>query len=165
MRANLANGKAPDWIDYRASVSRALRRRDAGETVRTCAGCRTELDVDEARHSPRCTGEETAPPATAQAAETTPPPAAPAPAADRRRGRGVARWNRGSVEEAIRAWAAAHDGRPPIQRNSTGDPLLPSLTSTRETHGSWANAVEASGFPRPTRGSGKSAPTFRRFPR
>ena len=40
--------------DHRASVARAWRRRDAGETVEVCAGCETEVDVDQPVHSSRC---------------------------------------------------------------------------------------------------------------
>lgn len=44
----------PDWIDHRASIARAARRRAAGEAVASCRGCQTELDVDDVAHSPRC---------------------------------------------------------------------------------------------------------------
>jgi hypothetical protein len=132
-----ANGdRPPDWIDYRASVARAARRADAGETVPTCEACGTELDVDDVVHSPLCAGETGTAPA--------------------RNGRGVSRWNRESVEAAIQAWAAEH-GRPPKQKDTNNEPGLPSPSSVRDTHGSWANAVEAAGFPRPRRG-GHSGP-------
>lgn len=42
------------WIDYRHSVARSLKRRDAGEQPVVCEGCRTEVDVDQVVHSPRC---------------------------------------------------------------------------------------------------------------
>lgn len=41
---------APNWIDHRASLSRAYDRPDAP----LCPGCECELDVSPIPHSPRC---------------------------------------------------------------------------------------------------------------
>lgn len=42
------------WIDYRASVARAWRRKDVGEHPELCLVCGTEVDVRVPAHSPRC---------------------------------------------------------------------------------------------------------------
>lgn len=44
----------PNWIDYRASVARSLRREGAGEQVPLCDLCGCEADLDPVPHSPRC---------------------------------------------------------------------------------------------------------------
>lgn len=88
------------------------------------------------------------PPAAApQQQEPTPP----APESPKRVGHGVARWTADTVVAAIRDWGAKH-GRPPMQRDANGDPSLPSASVARSACGSWANAVEEAGFPRPQRG-------------
>lgn len=70
------------------------------------------------------------------------------PAANGRTGHGVARWTQETVVAAIKAWAEKN-GRPPAQRDATGDSSLPSGSIARTACGSWADAVEQAGFPRP----------------
>jgi hypothetical protein len=80
-----------------------------------------------------------------------------------RSGRGVPRWTREKVISAIQAWAAEH-GRPPQQREATGASSLPNASSVREHCGSWADAIEQAGFPRPGRGGHPPPPAPRPKP-
>lgn len=64
---------------------------------------------------------------------------------------GVQRWTLDTSVAAVQAWAA-REGRPPRQKDATGDPLLPSASTARDFGLSWADLIERSGFPRPHRG-------------
>lgn len=69
-------------------------------------------------------------------------------------------WTRERIIEAIRRWAAEHDGRPPRAtdwqyRDLRGDGYPPATSVYNDTHApfnSWGEAIEAAGFPRPERG-------------
>jgi hypothetical protein len=71
------------------------------------------------------------------------------------------RWPRERVIERIQTWAAEHDGRPP--RYDEWHPsrrphpdwekyVWPSSYVLQQMFGSWSNAIEAAGFPKPQRG-------------
>lgn len=59
---------------------------------------------------------------------------------------------REEVLDAIRRWAADHDGEPPSLTDLRGNgPEYVSANAARRHFGTWSDAVEAAGFPRPTR--------------
>jgi Homing endonuclease associated repeat len=66
-------------------------------------------------------------------------------------GKGISRWTREAMIQAVQAFAA-REGRPPRQIDAVGDPRLPNSSTSRQHFGGWADMVEAAGFPRPTRG-------------
>lgn len=71
------------------------------------------------------------------------------------------RWNRETVIGAIQHWAAEHDGKPPnaqewLYRDGELKARYPAANSVYNSSGnknapfkSWADAIEAAGFPRP----------------
>jgi hypothetical protein len=74
-------------------------------------------------------------------------------------------WRPDDILEAIRRFARKHRGRPPVFREfsvptvgkggnlrTPTKPAHPSARTVRLAFGSWANAIEAAGFPRPTVG-------------
>jgi hypothetical protein len=81
-------------------------------------------------------------------------PRAVSMAESRARGAATARtvrWTRERIVESLQAFAAEH-GRPPScldARHHVG--RLPQQPTCARAFGSWANAIEAAGFPRPTR--------------
>lgn len=72
-------------------------------------------------------------------------------------------WTREEIIAAIQAHAAANDGFPPASTEwFINAPGRPNATKVKRVFGSWADAVEAAGFPRPTRGgNGKRRTTTR----
>lgn len=61
-------------------------------------------------------------------------------------------WSPERILAAIRAWAAEH-GRPPGAREWRHTrPTAPTTNTVVREFGSWANAIEAAGFPRPRSG-------------
>lgn len=76
--------------------------------------------------------------------------AAARPAAQQRRRRQP--WTREQVIDAIRRWAAEH-GAPPISKDwQHWSPDRPTHDVARARCGSWADAIEAAGYPRPAPG-------------
>lgn len=45
---------AADWIGYRHSLANVWRRHARGDTAARCPACKTETDVPDVIHSPRC---------------------------------------------------------------------------------------------------------------
>jgi len=66
-------------------------------------------------------------------------------------------WSREKIIGAIVAWTIYH-GRPPVMPDwkNVGDEN-PSSSSVRYYFGSWSNAIETAGFPRPTTGTRRAA--------
>lgn len=66
-------------------------------------------------------------------------------------------WTKEKIVDSIKAWADEH-GRPPGTRDwrRAGDDHL-SSTGVAYHFGSWGNAIEAAGFPRPKRGRTRRA--------
>jgi len=59
-------------------------------------------------------------------------------------------WSDEEILDSIREWAAQHEGRPPgfnHWRSTKG--VWPNSWTVRTRFGSWAEAVERAGFPRP----------------
>jgi len=67
-------------------------------------------------------------------------------------------WTQQAILDAIRLWAREHDGVPPSAAEWLGgtrqehDIRFPYCSVVQREFGSWANAIEAAGFPRPHRG-------------
>lgn len=69
--------------------------------------------------------------------------------------RGVDAYQPDEIIDAIRRWASAHDGVPPVYADwKTKSAGYPASMSAARVFGSWAAAIEAAGFPRPTRAEG-----------
>jgi hypothetical protein len=67
------------------------------------------------------------------------------------------KWTRERIIEAIQYWAAAHDGKPPTRRDwKAVSADRPSDYQVRRVFPSWADAIEAAGFDKPTRGTRRS---------
>ena len=68
------------------------------------------------------------------------------------------KWTREKIIEAIQAWAAEHDGKPPTLRNwyAASDEYPSEHHVKRVFAAAWADAIEAAGFEKPTRGTRRS---------
>jgi hypothetical protein len=72
--------------------------------------------------------------------------------------RACAPWSAAQIIAAVQRWAKHHDGRPPTadawKKSTRGDFLAdyPISTTVQRVFGSWANGIEAAGFPRPHQG-------------
>lgn len=65
------------------------------------------------------------------------------------------RWTRAAIIEAIQRWARDHGGLPPTTGEwKFGGEDHPSYGVVKRVCGSWPDAIEEAGFPRPCRGRG-----------
>jgi hypothetical protein len=131
----VCEGDRTCWHDERDE--RAKRRRHAQEAARAPETGPAE-EADTAGDSD--VGEDGGAASSAALAEVS---------GARKNGR---RWTRETIVAAIQRWAAEHGQAPFVGdwKHTTTD--YPSYGAVQRFFGSWANGIEAAGFPRPSRG-------------
>jgi hypothetical protein len=67
-------------------------------------------------------------------------------------------WSKDTIIAAIQRWATEHGAPPTANSWSKKQDGCPACSTVLKHFGSWANAIEAAGFPRPVRGGQRAEP-------